>query len=282
MQSIQRPGLTNDPGPAICATCGVEAGADVPEVCPICADERQWVPASGQRWTTLRELAAAGVTVRVTQLEDRLWGLTAPGHGIAQTGLVVRTPDGVVLWDPPGFIDDEAVAFVLELGTVRAVVASHPHMYGVQVEWARALDSRVLVNHRDRQWLQRDDERVDIIDGTHELAPDLQLHRLGGHFAGSQVLEWRGGAAGSGTLLSADTIMVNPDLRSTSFMRSYPNRIPLSPEVTMRLAEAAHGMAIDRCINNFGMVIVRDARAAIMRSAERQVAWMMGRLDEDC
>ena len=29
-----------------------------PEVCPICADERQYVGAGGRRWTTLEELRA--------------------------------------------------------------------------------------------------------------------------------------------------------------------------------------------------------------------------------
>ena len=43
----------------ICATCGVEH-ARVDGVCTICADERQWVPADGQRWTTLTELAQSG------------------------------------------------------------------------------------------------------------------------------------------------------------------------------------------------------------------------------
>src|SRR5690606_31378435 len=41
----------------ICRTCAVEH-ATRPDVCAICADERQWVPATGQAWTTLAELAA--------------------------------------------------------------------------------------------------------------------------------------------------------------------------------------------------------------------------------
>jgi len=46
----------------ICATCGNHYGdrESPPEECAICADERQWVPSSGPRWTTAAELAAAG------------------------------------------------------------------------------------------------------------------------------------------------------------------------------------------------------------------------------
>ena len=43
----------------VCVTCGVEH-ADDEGVCPICADERQWMPADGQHWTTLQELAKPG------------------------------------------------------------------------------------------------------------------------------------------------------------------------------------------------------------------------------
>lgn len=68
----------------ICATCGVEH-ADRPAVCAICADERQWVPADGQSWTTLDALTAAGTRVDVHELEPDLLGLTtAPGVGIGQ------------------------------------------------------------------------------------------------------------------------------------------------------------------------------------------------------
>src|SRR3712207_7034738 len=45
-----------------------------------------------------------------------------------------RTPSGNLLWDPIGFLDDDVVARVRELGGAAAIVASHPHMFGVQVE----------------------------------------------------------------------------------------------------------------------------------------------------
>ena len=35
-----------------CRTCAVEYAEPLPDVCPICADERQYVPATGQAWTT--------------------------------------------------------------------------------------------------------------------------------------------------------------------------------------------------------------------------------------
>ena len=134
----------------ICATCAVEHAERV-EVCAICADERQWVPAEGQRWTTLEELAAEGRSVEVAELEPDLFGITAtPKAGIGQTAKLVRTPSGNLLWDPIGFVDAEGVARVRELGGAAAIVASHPHMFGVQVEWSRALGGVAGARRRGR------------------------------------------------------------------------------------------------------------------------------------
>ena len=41
----------------VCATCGAWfPDGPAPDECPICEDERQWVPEDGQRWTTAAEL----------------------------------------------------------------------------------------------------------------------------------------------------------------------------------------------------------------------------------
>lgn len=60
----------------ICHTCAVEH-AEAVDLCAICADERQWVPATGQQWTTLHELAATGHRTRVRELEPDLFGIIA-------------------------------------------------------------------------------------------------------------------------------------------------------------------------------------------------------------
>jgi hypothetical protein len=68
----------------ICRTCAVEHAALV-DVCAVCADERQWVPATGQAWTTLDELTAEGLAVEVSELEPDLLALHAAPHvGIGQ------------------------------------------------------------------------------------------------------------------------------------------------------------------------------------------------------
>jgi len=264
----------------ICATCGVEH-ASRPAVCAICDDERQWVPEEGQRWTTLAELAAAGTRVVVDELEPGLVGLRAqPAVGIGPTSKLVVTPAGSLLWDPIGYVDDEAVAAVLEHGPVVAVVASHPHMFGVQVEWSRRLGGvPVLVSDADATWVQRPDPAVETWSGEREVLPGVVLSQPGGHFPGSAVVHWAAGAEGRGVLLAGDTIMANPDRRTVSFMRSYPNRLPLSGAVALRVAEHVAGRPFDRLYNNFDGVIPSDARAVVLASAERHAAWVRGDFD---
>lgn len=265
----------------ICETCGVEH-ARATGTCAICADERQWVPARGQRWTTLEQLAAAGRQVEVSELEPDLYGITfEPKVGIGQQTHLVRTPAGNLLWDPVGYLDDEVVQRVRELGEVRAIAASHPHMFGVQVEWSGALGGvPVLVAEADADWVQRPDRAVRTWSGRYEIAPGLALHQVGGHFPGSSVVHWAAGAAGKGVLLISDTIHANPDRATVTFLRSYPNRIPLSPTVVQRIAAAVGQLAFDRLYDNFGRTIDAGAAAAVRASAERYCAWVSGEFDQ--
>ena len=52
-------------------------------ICATCAVERQWVPATGQAWTTLEETARAGYAAQVEELEPGLHGVSStPEAGI--------------------------------------------------------------------------------------------------------------------------------------------------------------------------------------------------------
>lgn len=263
-----------------CATCGVEFGENLPDICPICADERQYVPATGQAWTTQRELAARS-TVRINELGPRLWGVTAAGVGIGQTMKVASTSAGVLLWDPVGLVDTETLDFIRGLGPVLAIVASHPHMYGAQVTWSRALhDAPVLVHEADARWLQRPDQAIRQISGREPLTDGMELITLGGHFPGSMVVHWAEGADGAGVMLTGDTIMVNPDLRTTSFLRSYPNRIPLSAKVVERMMNVIDGLVYDQIWSNFTIGLHAGADRLVAASARRHIGWVTGEFDE--
>ncbi|MGO4783778.1 hydrolase [Cryobacterium sp. W22_MBD10_FK3] len=265
----------------ICATCGVEH-AENAGICAICADERQWVPAAGQRWTTLQELGDAGCLADLVKLEPDLFGIeSTPTVGIGQQAKLLCTPTGSVLWDPIGFVDARIAGRVLEHGPVRAIVASHPHMFGVQVEWSRALgDVPVLVAEADLDWVARPDPAIRPWSAEVRLLPGVTLAQVGGHFPGSAVIHWEAGARGRGVLLSGDTVFANPDRSSVSFMRSYPNRLPLSGPVVERIARTLERFEFDRLYGNFDTVIATDARAVVRRSADRHWGWVRGDFDQ--
>lgn len=264
----------------LCRTCGVEHRAPA-GVCAICADERQWVPRDGQRWATLDELAVEGMRSQATTVEAGLLGIgSAPALGIGQLGKLMCGPGGNVLWDPPGFVDEAAVAAVAGQGPVTAIAASHPHMFGAQVEWSHRLGGvPVYVNAADADWVMRPDPVIEWWSGQVALTPAVSVVQVGGHFPGSAVACWRDGADGRGVLLVGDTIFPNPDRRTVSFMRSYPNLIPLSPAVVQRIADTLAPLHFDRIYGLFTNAVDADGHAAVARSATRYAAWARGDYD---
>jgi glyoxylase-like metal-dependent hydrolase (beta-lactamase superfamily II) len=198
--------------------------------------------------------------------------------GIGHSSQLVVGDGGSLLWDPVGFIDDATVERIRSLGPVLGIASSHPHMFGVQVEWAHALDAPVFVNEADRQWVGRPDASIRFWSAEAHLG-SLSLHQIGGHFAGSSVALWPNGAGGRGTLLSGDTVFPNPDGWSVGFLRSYPNKIPLSAAVVQRIAEDLLRLRFESVVGNFNNRIEADGAASIRRSAERHAAWVRGDFD---
>ena len=261
----------------ICVTCGVQhaPGEAPPPHCAICEDERQYVGWRGQQWTTLEQMAAQGYGNEVREEEPGLTSIgTAPQFAIGQRALLVQTPAGNVLWDCQSFLDDATVAAVRDLGGIQAIGISHPHFYGVCIEWSEAFgNAPVYIHAADRQWVMRPSPNVVLWEGeTAEPVPGLTLINLGGHFDGAAVLHWPGGAGGRGAVLCGDTIQVVMDRRYVSFMYSYPNLIPLSPTIVQRIAATMRGYRFERLYGAWnGRVVVADGIAAVERSAERYV-----------
>ena len=255
--------------------------AAVVDICAICADERQWVPATGQAWSTLEELRVAGTTVEIVELEPGLHGVSAsPAVGIGQQSKLVVTRGGNLLWDPIGYLDETAVETILALGPVVAIAASHPHMFGVQVEWSRRFGGApVYVTEANLPFVARPDSAIRPWSGRTQPLPGVTLVQVGGHFPGSAVVHFTAPDA-TGVLLSSDTVFVNPDRTSVSFMRSFPNHIPLSPMVVARVVSTLDTLEYDRLYGNFANAIGGAGPAVVHRSAERQTAWMLGEHDE--
>lgn len=263
----------------ICATCAVQYPVtdSPPAACPICEDERQYVGWGGQRWTTMAELAADHA-VSIREEEPDLFGVgVEPSVAIGQRALLVRTPEGNVLWDCIPLLDDAARQRITDLGGISAICMSHPHFYAANVEFAEAFDAPVYVPRADRQWIQRPSDRISLFDDEVALLPGVTLARIGGHFDGAAVLHWAGGSEGRGALLTGDTITVVQDRDWVSSMWSYPNLIPLDEATIRDIARRVERFPFDRVYGGWwGRVVVRDGPGAIRRSADRYIARLHG------
>lgn len=261
----------------ICATCGVQyaASQEPPGECPICEDERQYLRPEGQQWTTLAKMKEEGYRNRFRSYEPGLTGIgTEPNFAIGQRALLVQTDQGNVLWDCITLIDDETIQAVKALGGVQAITICHPHFYDSMVEWSHAFDNAPIYLHAaDSRWVMRPDPAIQFWNQPSiEVLPGITVVHCGGHFEGSTVLHWEAGAEGRGVLLTGDTIQVVQDRRHLSFLRSYPNMIPLSPRIVRRIVKAVARYRYDRIYGiRWDLVIPSDARAAVARSAERYI-----------
>lgn len=265
-----------------CAGCAVEfpPGPKPTGQCPICSDERQYLPGGTQRWVRTGDLVASGHELTLTKLEPGLTAISSPEIGIGQSALLVETTGGNLLFDVPGLITGQIIDWLASRGTLAGIVASHPHMYGVQQQYSRALgDAPIYVAAKDAQWVQYSSPAISLWDQPFEILPGVKLQQLGGHFPGSTVACWEAGADGKGVLLAGDAIFPVAD-GNVTFLRSYPNRIPLSAAVVRRMAKDLEPLAFDRLYNNFAACIPSDAQRIVQFSADRYARWVSGEYDE--
>ncbi|NJC70964.1 MBL fold metallo-hydrolase [Planosporangium thailandense] len=265
----------------ICRTCGVQYPAPRAD-CPICLDERQYVGWSGQRWTSLAELAAGGHRGELRAQGEDVTGVgTTPSFAIGQRALLLQRPGGNILWDCVSYLDDALVEQVTALGGISAIAVSHPHFHGSMVEWAHAFDAPVHIHAADRDWVVRPDPAVVFWDGdTLELGDGLTLINAGVHFDGGQVLHWRDADGGRGALFSGDILQVVRDRRWLSFMYSYPNLIPERPRTIRRALALLEPYPFERVYGAWwDLVVGTDGAAAVRRSADRYLRFALDDAD---
>jgi hypothetical protein len=265
----------------ICVTCGVQypESDEPPADCPICEDERQYVPESGQAWTTLAEIRREHTnTIRE---QGELTGIgTTPKFAIGQRALLVPFGERNLLWDCVTLLDDDTAAEIERRGGLAAIAISHPHYYSTMVEWAQRFGCPVYLHEADRRWAMREDPALEFWSGEkRELGEGLTLIRGGGHFAGGTLLHWAGGADGAGALLSGDIVQVIPDRRHVGFMYSYPNLVPLPASSVQAMVDALEGHPFEPIYGAWWEAIVwRDGETVVARSAERYVRALTGEL----
>src|SRR5258705_463022 len=92
---------------------------------------------------------------------------------------------------------------------------------------------------------------------------------------------WAAGAEGRGVVCSADIARVNSDRKSFTFMRSYPNNIPLSEKGVRAIGAALGPFQFDRVYSHFfDLVMPSGAKRILQASIERYVGAIAGVYDQ--
>ncbi|KAF2682467.1 hypothetical protein K458DRAFT_59243 [Lentithecium fluviatile CBS 122367] len=282
---------------AICFTCGTQFDVSLsspPIACRICDDPRQYVPASGQTWTSLAYESDKQQNEFTTDEHDsRIHYITTkplvPAQlpaglsdsittrkqlGIGERAILLQTPSGNILWDLIAFIDADTVSFIKSKGGLKAIVISHPHFYTTHLEWARVFGCAVYVCKADAEWLNREDKAGvrRWVEGTQEIVPGVTAIQAGGHFDGSIFLHWEGKLFIADTMMSVPSGFYHksrlPNTSSFSFMWSYPNMIPLPPQKIHGIWKALKPFSFDTTYGGFpGQNVTRpDLKAQVLES----------------
>ncbi|CZT47013.1 related to metallo-beta-lactamase family protein [Rhynchosporium secalis] len=285
----------------ICTACGTQFDEESRLLltrCRICDDPRQFVPRTGQSFTTMGELRQGPYKNRWKKLdeeEDRLWMIyTEPQFAIGQRAILIKTPQGNILWDCIAFLDAETVDWInKQQGGLVAIVISHPHYYTTHLDWAEAFECPVYLAWEDKGWLNRLDrmgKARTFIESTEEEIEvrgektGVLILKPGGHFPGSLVcLAYK-------RLLIADTIVTTPSgkgdwslgpggsatarpegLNTYVFMWSIPNMIPLTPDEIMGIWNVIKKHEFTRTHGAFFEMEVRDGGGGSKTSVKKRM-----------
>ncbi|WP_228414274.1 hypothetical protein [Chryseobacterium sp. CH21] len=252
---------------SICITCGVQYESANQEHCVICEDSRQFVNPKGQQWTTLEVVQKTHKNI-IEKVAPNVYAIyTVPKMGIGQRAHLVISPKGNVLWDCITNLDESTIELVNKLGGIKAIAISHPHYYSTIVEWGKAFNAPVYIHEADKMWIQRKDPIIKIWSGREmELWEGMKIVLCGGHFDGAAVLFV---PKQGGQLFTGDNPQVCSDLKSVSFLYSYPNYIPLGKEEVLFIEESLKNLEYDSLYGAFGKYILKDGKQAVAFSVSR-------------
>jgi hypothetical protein len=277
----------------VCDTCGTQfptADRSALKTCHICDDPRQFVPPSGQSFSTLGQLKKhfKNEWIECSSDPNITFIHSVPKLAIGQRAILIQTPKGNILWDCITLLDDETVQKIKEKGGLRAIVISHPHFYSTHVQWARAFACPVYIAAEDQSWTTfASEHQVALTESsTPILDTGVTAVKLGGHFPGSLVLHY------NSRLFIADTLMTTasgvgnwdvdaigakrasrpPGLNSFSFLWSIPNFIPLGVDEMARMWLALKDVEFNATYGGFmGMDIENeDVKGRVLESMKIQ------------
>lgn len=258
----------------ICSTCGTYFPvATVPGICSICAEERQYIPETGQSWTKPEDLYSKH-SIAINQLKENLYELEiSPMFAIGQRALLVLSENGNVLWDCIPMLDEATINFIKSKGGLKAIAFSHPHYYSNMNDWADVFNCPVYIHENDAPYIIQKGEHINLWHGEElPLWDGIKIILIGGHFEGSSILHVPF-LSKEGAILCGDTLFLSPSKKHFSIMRSYPNKIPLPLNEIRRIKDRVKNIPMDTF---YGYVKVQnldnDVKQIFEKSMERYLA----------
>ena len=211
-----------------------------------------------QKYKNIIELVAPGIYAIYT----------TPSFAIGQRAHLIISPAGNILWDCITYLDASTIALVRALGGIKAMAISHPHYFSTIVEWSDAFENvPVYIHSLDAEWLGRKSNSIVLWQEDRlQLWNGMQLVRTGGHFPGASILYT---PQQEGILFTGDTIQVSPDLKTVSFMYSYPNMIPLPKKDIIGIRNSVKSLRFNSVYGAFGHYIRSGAKNCVDYSIER-------------
>jgi len=230
----------------ICSTCGTYYPQEnLPELCPICMDERQYIPVTGQSWTKVDDLHLKH-SVKLNRLQDRLYEMEInPTFAIGQRALLILSEKGNVLWDCIPLLDELTIEFIKSKGGLKAIAFSHPHFYSNMNDWAEIFECPVYIHQNDEEHAMVKGKHIHFWQGDEmELWDGMKIMLVGGHFAGSSILHVPF-LSKEGTIICGDSLFLSPSKKHFSVVYSSPNRMPLPLDEMKRVKKRFDSIPFD-------------------------------------
>lgn len=255
----------------VCVTCGTYfPSAQTPDLCPTCLDERQYIPITGQSWTT-PEAMRRKHSVKINKLQKGLYAFEVnPEFAIGQRALMVLSENGNVLWDCIPLLDEQAITFIHSKGGLNAIALSHPHYYSNMNEWGETFNCPVYTHEHNTMHIVDNGEQISLWKGRDfDLWDGMKVKLIGGHFDGSCILHVPG-LSEKGTVLCGDTLYISPSKQHMAVMYSYPNRIPLPLSEINKVQERFQEISFDRIYGFYNdQNVLEDAEKILQKSFKR-------------
>jgi glyoxylase-like metal-dependent hydrolase (beta-lactamase superfamily II) len=256
----------------ICTTCGTQfpSGISLPQLCPICNDDRQYIGDSGQNWKEIDQLNKE-YTVKINKVNKRLYELKmVPDFAIGQRAFLVIADGGNILWDCIPLLNEETITFIKSKGGLKAIAFSHPHYYSTMNEWARTFNCPVYIHQNDEEWVMYKNPFVHYWRG-HEMPlwEGMKIINIGGHFPGSCIFHIPSMSA-NGTVLCGDSLYIAKSKRHIAIMHSYPNQIMLTKDEFISVYKKTEGLEFDTLHGAFvGQSLLGNADEIFTNSMRR-------------